>query len=128
MKNTENEIIFYGLDNINNKLDELIEILNLKSQCFEIKLIVSEALNNSFVHGNKSDKSKPIHMKWELDEKKLILTVTDCGSGIENLESHKEISEDNILEESGRGLYIIGCYTDEVEFKDNSIIMKKYIS
>ncbi|EHJ01796.1 ATP-binding region ATPase domain protein [Clostridium sp. DL-VIII] len=128
MRNAENEMIFYGLDNINNKLDELVETLNLKSQCFEIKLIVSEALNNSFVHGNKSDKNKPIYMKWELDEKKLILTVTDCGSGIENLESHKEINEDNILEESGRGLYIIRCYTDEVEFKDNSIIMKKYIS
>ncbi len=128
MRNTENEMIFYGLDNINNKLDELIEILNLKSQCFEIKLIISEALNNSFVHGNKSDKNKPIHMTWELDEKKLTLTVTDCGSGIENLESYKEINEDNILEESGRGLYIIRCYTDEVEFKDNSIIMKKYIS
>ncbi len=128
MLNTENEMIFYGLDNINNKLDELIEILNLKSQCFEIKLIVSEALNNSFVHGNKSDKNKPIHMTWELDEKKLTLIVTDCGSGIENLESYKEINEDNILEESGRGLYIIRCYTDEVEFKDNSIIMKKYIS
>ncbi|WP_315067970.1 ATP-binding protein [uncultured Clostridium sp.] len=128
MRNTENEMIFYGLDNINNKLDKLIEILNLKSQCFEIKLIISEALNNSFVHGNKSDKNKPIHMTWELDEKKLTLTVTDCGSGIENLESYKEINEDNILEESGRGLYIIRCYTDEVEFKDNSIIMKKYIS
>lgn len=128
MQNIKNKMVFYGLDNINNKLDELIEMLNLKKQCFEIKLIVSEALNNSFVHGNKSDKNKPIHMTWELDEKKLILTVTDCGRGIENLEPYKEINEDNILEENGRGLYIIRCYTDEVEFKDNSIIMKKYIS
>lgn len=128
MQNIKNEMVFYGLENINNKLDELIEMLNLKKQCFEIKLIVSEALNNSFVHGNKSDKNKPIHMTCELDEKKLTLTVTDCGNGIENLESYKEINEDNILEESGRGLYIIRCYTDEVEFRDNSIIMKKYIS
>lgn len=128
MQNIKNEMVFYGLDNINNKLDELIEMLNLKKQCFEIKLIVSEALNNSFVHGNKSDKNKPINMTCELDEKKLTLTVTDCGNGIENLESYKEINEDNILEESGRGLYIIRCYTDEVEFKNNSIIMKKYIS
>ena len=41
--------------------------------------------------------------------------------------NHKEINEDRILEESGRGLYIISSYTDEMEFKDNSIIMKKHI-
>lgn len=63
--------------------------------------------------------------KWN---KKLTLTVTDCGIGLGNLEINKEINEDNILDESGRGLYIINCYSDEVEFKNNSLIMKKYIS
>lgn len=128
MQNAKDEMVFYGLDDANNKLDKIVEALNLKSQCFEIKLIISEAINNSFIHGNQSDKNKPIHVKWELDGKNLTLIVTDCGSGIEKLELYKEINEDNILEENGRGLYIIRCYTDEVEFKNNSIIMRKYIS
>lgn len=120
-------MIFYGLDSANDKLDKIIKALNLKSQCFEIKLIISEAINNSFVHGNKSDKNKPIYVEWSLDDEKLTLTVTDCGNGIENLEGYRKPSEENILEESGRGLFIIACYSDEVEYKGNSIIMKKCI-
>lgn len=127
MRDTKNQMVFYGLDNLNCKLDKIVEVLNLKNQCFEIKLIISEAITNSFIHGNKSDKNKPIYVEWEMDGEKLTLTVTDCGSGIENLESYKHISEDNILDESGRGLYIIRSYVDEVEFRGNSIIMKKRI-
>ena len=40
----------------------------------------------------------------------------------------KEINDEDLLKESGRGLYLIGCYTDEVKFKGNSIIMKKYVN
>lgn len=128
MQDTHGELVLYGLDNINSKLDNIIESLNLKESYFEIKLIISEAVNNAFAHGNNSDKSKPIYVKWELAEKTFILIVTDCGSGIRDLEMCSEINQDNILDESGRGLYIINSYADEVKFIENSIIIKKYIS
>jgi serine/threonine-protein kinase RsbW len=127
MQDTKGELVLYGLDNLNGKLDNIIETLNLKNQHFEIKLVLSEAVNNAFVHGNKSDKNKPIHLKWERKEKNFTLTVTDCGTGINDLEICKEINLSNILEESGRGLYLINCYADEVKYIDNSIIVKKCI-
>ena len=40
----------------------------------------------------------------------------------------KYFENDDILAESGRGLQIINCYSDSVEFKGNSIIMKKYLA
>lgn len=128
MKDAKGKVVFYGTDNINNKMDNIIESFNLKNQHFEIKLIISEALNNAFIHGNKSDKNKPIYVEWHIDESNLTLTVTDCGAGIEGLEINKEVNNSNIFDENGRGLYIINCYTDEVSFKGNSIIMKKRIS
>lgn len=128
MQDIKGELVLYGLDNMNSKLDNIVENLNLQNQHFEIKLVISEAVNNAFVHGNNSDKNKPIHVKWEREEKNFTLTVTDCGIGIGNLEISKEINEDNILDESGRGLFIINCYADEVKCVDNSIIVKKYIS
>ena len=127
MQDKSGELVLYGLDNINNKLDNIIEGLKLKEQYFEIKLVISEAVNNAFIHGNNSDKNKPIYVNWKLEEKNLILTVTDCGSGIRNLKICGEINENNILEESGRGLYIINSYADEVKIIDNSIIIKKCI-
>ena len=123
----EGKVSFYGVDNISEKLDIIIQSLKLKKYYFEIKLIIIEAVNNAFIHGNNSDKNKPISLQWELKENFLIVSVTDCGYGIKSLINYNEINEDNILEECGRGLYIISSYTDEMEFKDNSIIMKKHI-
>ena len=60
-----------------------------------------------------------------IKRKFIIVSVTDCGSGVKDLKNYKEINEDNILDECGRGLYIISCYADEMKFKGNSIIMKK---
>ena len=57
---TEGKVLFYGVDNISEKLDVIIKSLNLKKQYFEIKLIIVEAVNNAFIHGNNSDKNKSI--------------------------------------------------------------------
>ena len=127
MSSTQGKVSFYGVDNISEKLDIIIKPLNLKKQYFEIKLIIIEAINNAFIHGNNSDKNKPISLQWEFKENLFIVSVTDCGDGVKNLNNHKEINEDNILKECGRGLYIISSYADEMKFEGNSIIIKKYL-
>lgn len=127
MSGIKGKVLLYGLDNISEKLDAIIQSLNLEKQCFEIKLIVTEAVNNAFIHGNKKDKSKPICIEWKLHKNLLEVSITDCGSGVENLANYK-YEDDDILSESGRGLLIINCYSDSVEFKGNSIIIKKCIS
>jgi len=127
MSSTQGKVSFYGVDNISEKLDIIIKPLNLKKQYFEIKLIIIEAINNAFIHGNNSDKNKPISLQWEFKENLFIVSVTDCGDGVKNLNNNKEINEDNILEECGRGLYIISSYADEMKFEGNSIIIKKYL-
>jgi serine/threonine-protein kinase RsbW len=128
MSFAKGEVVFYGVDNISEKLDSILKTLNLKKQYFEIKLIMSEAVNNAFMHGNNSNKNEPIHVKWEVKENLLRLEVTDCGCGIKNIECYKEINENNILNECGRGLYIINSYVDEMKFNGSSIIMKKRLS
>ena len=127
MSVAKGEAIFYGIDNISEKLDRIIKPLNFEKQYFQIKLIITEAVSNAFIHGNNGDKNKPICVQWELKENSLGIVVTDCGSGVKDLKIHKEIKEDNLLDEWGRGLYIISCYTDEVKIKGSSIIMKKYL-
>ena len=49
---TKGELIFYGIDNLRENLDDIIKMLNLKKQYFEIKLIIIEAITNAFIHGN----------------------------------------------------------------------------
>lgn len=121
------KMIFCGLENIEKKIDCIIDDINLKELNFEIKLIIFEAVNNAFIHGNNEDSSKSIWIEWNLKNNLLEICVTDCGSGFKDLPVYDEINELNILEEGGRGLYIIRCYTDEMCFAGNTIIMRKYV-
>jgi len=127
MSCTKGEMVFYGIEDSSEKLDSIINILNLKNQYFEIKLIMTEAVNNAFIHGNNGDKNKSISVEWEVEENLLRICVTDCGCGFKDIDCCKEINESNILDECGRGLYIISNYVDEVNFNGSSIIMKKYL-
>lgn len=87
---------------------------------------MSEAITNAFVHGNGRDKSKPIIIKWNKGENSLDIIVEDCGEKNKNLNSDEFVKKnEDILSESGRGLYIISTYTDSVTFNNNKIIMKK---
>lgn len=126
MLGMDGKVLFYGIDNINEKLDNIIKYLKLEKQSFEIKLILIEAVNNAFIHGNKKDKKKPIYFEWKLVHNILEVAITDCGEGLEGLSNYNCESQD-ILAESGRGLFIIKSYSDLVEFKGNSIIIKKHI-
>lgn len=122
---TNGKMVLYGIDNINEKLDKIIEFLNLKKQNFELKLILSEAITNAFIHGNNSNKSKPILVRWEMNDKFVNITVKDSGKKLGDLVINNDL-EEGILSESGRGLNIISLYADEVKFGENSISMKKY--
>lgn len=126
MSETYGKVLFYGIDNINEKLDNIIQSINLERQSFEIKLILIEAVSNAYIHGNKKDKEKPICVEWKLTHNLLEVSITDCGEGVENLSNYNH-EENDILDESGRGILIINSYSDLVEFKGNSLIIKKYI-
>ena len=123
-----NELIFYGIDYMSLDLDWIIQSLDIKNNNFEIKLIMSEAITNAFIHGNNKDKSKPIVVMWKKEKDYLKISVKDCGTKKQKLDLYKDIDEDIILEESGRGLFIISSYSDEVKFEDGCIIMKKLIN
>lgn len=128
MSYVKGKIVIYGLDRLDEVLENIIRGLNIKEKDFELKLIMVEAVNNAFIHGNKEDKNKPIFLDWKLKNNLLKVNVTDCGNGFKDVSIYRNISEENILKEDGRGIYLIRCFADEVFFIGNSITMKKYVS
>ena len=119
------ETILYGIENINDKLDSIINELKLEKYIFEIKLIISEAITNAYIHGNKSDNKKPINVSWVVENNNLCVQVKDSGESKGKLLIGKS---NDLLSESGRGLFIISAYTDEFYFENNTIIMKKSLT
>ncbi|MCT4542748.1 MAG: ATP-binding protein [Vallitalea sp.] len=123
------EFILHGLDNC-KEIIELI-ITNLKRiynniNYFDIKLILTEGLTNAFKHGNKNNKEKPIFLRYYLKHAHVIFEIEDSGNGV-NGNIPDSIPEENILNNQGRGLYLINVIADELQVKGNCLIIKKYL-
>ena len=114
LKSNRNEIKKFEalLAEVNKKFELAVEkFINLQIAC-------SEALINAIVHGNKEDESKNVYTGIEINEIKLTVIIRDEGEGFNIDELPDPTSNENILKESGRGIFIIRSLVDE--FKCNS--------
>jgi len=96
---------------------------------FEIKLCVEEAVRNAIVHGNKSDPKRKVRLGYWVSEGVLNIEIEDEGAGFDHELVKDPTKEENILRNSGRGVYLIKKLMDKVEYstKGNKINMAKKI-
>lgn len=79
-------------------------------------LAVTEATTNAIKHGNKNDINKNVNIDVNVLDDQLIISVKDEGSGFKPEEVPDPTHPDNLLKDSGRGLYLMKIYMDEVSF------------
>lgn len=94
---------------------------------FDIRLCVEEALRNAIVHGNHSDKKLPVKVAYWREGDDINIEVEDEGSGFDYKRLPDPTENENILKNSGRGVYLIKKLMDRVEFNErgNKIKMAK---
>lgn len=78
-------------------------------------LSVTEATTNAMIHGNKSDKSKLVKINVALENHTLTVTVKDEGFGFDPSIVPDPTDPENLLKDSGRGLYLMKIYMDELK-------------
>lgn len=78
-------------------------------------LSVTEATTNAMIHGNKSDKSKLVKINVTLEDHKLTVSVKDEGFGFDPSIVPDPTDPENLLKDSGRGLYLMRIYMDEIK-------------
>lgn len=83
-----------------------------------IMLTLSEAVNNAIMHGNNENPEKQVVVLSTLDEQNQILTISveDEGKGFNPDEIPDPLKDENLLNEGGRGVYLIEQYADELQF------------
>lgn len=81
-----------------------------------VYLALNEALANAVRHGNKEDPRKAIQVKVLLDASRLEIEVTDEGEGFDPGELPDPTDAENLFKASGRGVFLMRCYMDEVEY------------
>lgn len=109
------------------EVKNILDILRMKysldsEQCFDIKVILCELLQNAIKHGNDFDLNKKIHLDlWVNEETKVLgITVKDQGCGFDppaKKDLYYSIDRDPVnMDESGRGLFIVSELCDCMEF------------
>lgn len=80
-------------------------------------LAVTEATTNAIIHGNKSDESKSVVITVKVEENKLIISIKDQGPGFDPSSIPDPTHPDNLLKDSGRGLYLMRIYMDDLQYR-----------
>jgi serine/threonine-protein kinase RsbW len=112
--NLVNEAIMQILNTA--KLAGFIKSKDLESN---LRLVYTEAVINAIVHGNKSDKNKKVKIEAKITNKKMKVAIEDMGKGFDYVQINNPVNEENILNSSGRGIYLMTTIMDEVKFEKN---------
>lgn len=122
------EFILYGLGGYQEVINKIIADINNFEYEFDIRLILTEALTNAFKHGNRNDSNKPIYLRYIFNGNSVKFEIKNSGVEYENVIIPEPISDENILSNSGRGLFLIKCIADHMEVKNNTLIVQKNLT
>jgi serine/threonine-protein kinase RsbW len=118
------------LNDISVFLTKSIGNLSLENKS-ELKLIFSELLCNAVIHGNKSDPTKLVNIYIEVTHNNVYAVVKDEGSGFDYLDLlSRHRSGNSLLNENGRGLWLVYSLSDSLAFNiaGNEIKFYKRVS
>lgn len=88
-----------------------------------ISAVLSEAVNNAIVHGNKRDPNKKITCSYEVKDSVACFRVEDEGEGFEYTSVPNPLLFENIEKPHGRGLFIIRMLSDRLTFEDEGRVL-----
>ena len=101
-------------------IEDICDYYNINNSYFgNIVVAVSEAVENSIIHGNKCDTSKTVHISFEANQKGIVFTIEDEGDGFkfDNIPDPTDIQSNP--EKKGTGIFLIKTLTDEALFLNN---------
>lgn len=108
-----------NLEEVRNFLEQIFNESALDKRHFNrVFLGLSEAVNNSMLHGNELDEKKSVSISVRFEKKSIVLEIGDEGSGFDFHHLSDPRTKDNIKKESGRGLFLIQSFADELQFLD----------
>jgi serine/threonine-protein kinase RsbW len=85
-----------------------------------IGMSVRESVTNAIQHGNRLDTSKKVDISFGIAIDHLEIWVKDEGQGFQIEDLPNPLDPENLLKPSGRGIFYIRSFMDEVEFKSHS--------
>ena len=86
-----------------------------------VGVAVRESVINAIKHGNANDTNKRVHVEFTpleaADQPGLAVRVRDEGAGFDPADVPDPLAPDNLLKSSGRGIFLIRSFMDEVDLR-----------
>ena len=106
-----------NLTKVDNLCTKAIKSCGMKeSNGDDFAIAVTELVNNAIHHGNKNNKDKQIFINILIRESKLEAHIKDEGNGFNPDLIGNPLDPDNLMKESGRGIFLIKQLTDSLDF------------
>lgn len=87
-----------------------------EEQLQHLLLSVTEATTNAIIHANKCDLDKKVDISVIDSDDKITVCVKDEGIGFDPGKVPDPTHPENLLKDSGRGIYLMRFYMDEVKY------------
>ncbi len=100
---------------------------------YQIGMAVRESVVNAVVHGNRYSERKKVRLSVIKEPDRLTILVADEGQGF-NLDSIPDpLAQENLLNQSGRGIFLMKTFMDEfdvrpVEPTGTEFVLVKYLN
>ncbi|HVW08753.1 MAG TPA: ATP-binding protein [Bryobacteraceae bacterium] len=85
-----------------------------------IGMAVRECMVNAVVHGNRYNKNKHVHVNVSKTVSDFEVRIRDEGEGFDHSQVPDPLDDANVLRHSGRGLFLMGAFMDEVKVEKAS--------
>jgi serine/threonine-protein kinase RsbW len=86
-----------------------------------IGMAVRECMVNAVVHGNRYNRNKQVHVNVFVEKTerapRFTIRITDQGEGFEMCEVPDPLHDNNLLRHSGRGLFLMGAFMDDMKVR-----------
>jgi serine/threonine-protein kinase RsbW len=87
-----------------------------ESDSDDLAIVVTELVNNAIHHGNQEDVKKQVTVIFIISSRRIEIRIKDEGSGFNPNNLNDPLAPENLLKESGRGIFLIRQLMDSVDF------------
>ena len=89
----------------------------------QVNLAVIEAGTNAIKHGNREESRKRAYFDFIMHPEELVVIVRDEGEGFDAQTTEDPLNPENLLNSSGRGLFLMEACMDSVDFSQNGTVV-----
>jgi serine/threonine-protein kinase RsbW len=120
---------FASLVEVENLIDKVCADLGVQEDAYgNVLIAVTEAVNNAIQHGNEENSNLFVDVAVGDKETEFCFRIKDEGLGFDFNSLPDPTAPENLLKESGRGIFLMRNLADDVEFDGEGNSVNIYFS